>query len=1593
MVNSCLEIGLISLKDEKRKKKKKKEEISYGGGRLVGTMDHERGRTSRASSTSSLGREVRCACQYFQSDSLLPERRAMMLSRPSSRNEQKPTVTSGICEHEYEPVGAGRSPKTTGSAPVVRIIDTDVAPVADSDDSIDIRSKFTLGPRLDGDDVILPLDGRIEDSAMEGRELGSGDLSEEVETAQQFQDRLEERFLTAATPCTESRTDGEVNTSQVDSSAMEELPLRRGARGLPQKIRSQAGKLRSRLKNIQRPNFNFPIDRHRSPKDKSPEKSKSRSSDKSSEKSRTSEKLKKTTDKRSRMERIRASLPERPKFSFPDRPKFNLPDRPKFNFPQKSKFHLPERAKINLPKMPTRASFRFPNLPGRRKTPSLSEQQRQYSNESTAGSRKNIFDFSTVPRLFDKKSKGHSDYATSSPKDSRAQSSAESATLPRTKKPRATFGSRWTQRFTDIKFADDDEGPAAIETEKPWKHPGFEKPRLSLRGQESLEESEALPWEESDERRRSLQVEELPYDEDVKNDEITQRDILSRQPKIFHGDSEDSYELPQIDPRLYGDQDIEIEDSEKDREMYRVAFEPIDSRDYKKHMTTRDKEENKEEDMEEDEEGEEPIEDEEHMSSELEEDTSARSDREQQASSGSSCDRRRRGVIEEIDSDEFFLRQKGISQDDMHVGKYLTSEIRDALRTPINALAHEVIMVTPKPPQRPPRTRSFRKRKESLESFDTAPPIRPKRLFRRSEESDYDPNLQDNDDSISESRHKIVYHAESTALDLDRQEPLDDIVIVKPLRRKSKTSLRSSSLVPSEIIKESSPEPIQSLPPPVVPMRRKRRDQTMKFQDRNIRMNGVESCNGHYSPEERKEMPRPKSEPPMKPKVDDDYIESAPIPPKRLSRSRTTSIIQDDDRTSRGAESIPDMGYVEDEEIPDYNSKLDFSGYAVIEKREKPPRPPPPRKRKNHKFATTPRPSPPRRPTRNYSTLRPRSLPVENGFRIPQDNEVTSYVEIESEEEEEEEDHKNLVSGEVLSKMVGRPLPAPPRPPRSRKDRKSIQPNNIKSDLDTDNAQEFSAGMEVYASTQTDPLPDDLIIEEEITQAKLVVTPSRSGSQIMVSTERIPTPHYFKSSSPQAISHERIPSPTQDFYLRTSARSEPDIRGSRISVERETRIPEVPPLPTQAIYVDEVQRPRRKSPSVSREVEEQPERPLSRIVGIEEFEERLSTFLTNETLKIASLEVGDLKVDKLSVSNLEAHKISASEIDAIVVSATEFSGTKEEESVPIIPPSLLEELIAIRTQLELVSQAQDSHTYSESPIKIIDDSTTESTLIEGKSEIKRSSKVSTEETSQSTRLQLEPASKASESRELFSTQSFSSQEQQKILSSEPVIERSKENIKEKSSEIKREDKTDTKPSSRSGSPIRSGLRQTASPVRSLPPVISVTPDTPDAMHTFSETTEIKPQRAIITYSSDIESSERPPSPSSRPSTPLSRPISPPLQNQQFIAFSASQIPSQFFTLSSLQRNSHQITDEPSIIDMTQQLIRALRLAGKRAMRHFVNYVVSRVSQEESEAKIKEIELAICALLLIIAGLIIVCFGAPKTITHHHHWDYFNPPRL
>ncbi|KZC08268.1 PREDICTED: uncharacterized protein LOC107186641 [Dufourea novaeangliae] len=1629
----------------------------------------QRGRASRASSTSSLGREVRCGCQYYQSDSLLPERRAL-LGRPPSRTMQQPPAVR-CSEHEYEPIAAP-TPRPA-FAPVVRITDTDVMPVADSDESIDDRSR--LPPELtQAGDVRLPLDGKIEDNAMEGRELGEtgGDTSEEMETPQQLQDRLEERFLSAPTPGAESRTDGEVNTSQVDSLALEELPLRRGARGLPQRLKTQAGKLRTRLRNIQRPSFAF-ADK---PKPEKPRSASSGRSDRS------------RTEKRpSRMERIRSSFSDRPRFSLPNRPRFSLPDRSKFHLPERPKFNLPDRPKFNLKK----PNIRLPNALTRAKKPPSDEQR---STDSTIGSRRNIFDFSTYPRIFDKKSKTKGEYATSTPKDSRAQS-AESSTLPRAQKGAAQ---NWAQRFEETAYIDEDRSDAetAAERSRPWRHPSLEQPRLSIGvADEALA---SMPWEE---KRRQQQLQYTEYEESVETSD-RQAPPTSETSRTEGEESYDGERIELSEPRLYAERDRKerIEEDREDwvleKQMVEEDFRPIprsrsleevmrargdeqyegfamvDPRRYGVHKTPSEEEEEYEEEMEEDEEL---------------EPSSAQSDREQQHSSGSSCDRRRRGVIEEIDSDEFFLRESGLSQGDMNLGKYLTHEIRDALRAEAgNALADEDMM--PVPPQRPMRKRALRKQPpEGLaESYDALPPVRPKRdqnRVRRSESAD-EPYRER---TRSDSRHRVVYQAEDIQ-DLGPPEPLDDIVVVKPIRRKSRSSQRSQSQVPSEPTRPPSPTPPT---PPVVPTRRKRfRKDTLPSAERR---NGeaVPVCNGHTEwtgadsiPEKPMALPHTaldqlpieqvvymagdimttSEEQIQKRLQDDEYMEPAPVPPKRRSRSRGTSIAQDEDRTSHGAESLPEAGYVE-EDIPrdDIDFGRDLSGYAIIEKREKPPRPPPPR-RKKEKFATTPRTVMPKRPQRAYSTLGPgrtreSDMLSETFVETWETTESAPYIEIDSDDGEQ----KDLRSTDVLSKMQRRPLPAPPRPPRVRKERSL--------DRSTPVTQEFS--METTAATQTDPLPDDMVIEEEVTQAKLIVAPSRSGSQIMVSTERIPTvsapPVPPLPLSQQRSRKEEQTGPTYDT-VSLKAPSPP--RELETLEDRHLSAPHLEP---------------------SREEPARDEEALIRSIR--------SALLSDEPVRISNLEVGDLRVDRLSVSQIEAGKIIASEVDALVITASELKniGGGLEESVS---PSIIRELIAIRSHLETVaaSRVQDDQrrsieaterktdipvtdrhsipsrepqdqttTLRQSPAdpgdempsddqKVVNREVIEArdrkpsithTLTVAQVEIKEMPithhtisvvRVDSNDSDNIPSTHSSPVPKSIEDKPLrisdsetpLSLSTGTAKEPNvdeprasppsSIETAEPVTESGLPSERKQRSRSASEEQepiesippvefarlqgeprdrdsspdgcfpgTEQKPRksrSRSPSPIGIGrTRQTASPVRSLPPAISVTPDTPDTVMSHGiSSNETQPQRAIISYSSHAELSDRESQRESSQSPITSFPIS----GTHLIAFPVTEVPAHFLSLASPP--NQRTTVEPSVADSARQLLRVLRLAGIKAMRHFVGYVSSMAGVEETREKIREVELTLCALLLLIVCMLIFFFSNTRTVTHHHHWDYFNPPK-
>lgn len=67
--------------------------------------------------------------------------------------------------------------------------------------------------------------------------------------------------------------------------------------------------------------------------------------------------------------------------------------------------------------------------------------------------------------------------------------------------------------------------------------------------------------------------------------------------------------------------------------------------------------------------------------SDLQEVISLSDDCSRSAKDTKSLSEHRPGVIEEIDSDEFFLREKGLSRGDVHISNYLSSEIRDVFRS------------------------------------------------------------------------------------------------------------------------------------------------------------------------------------------------------------------------------------------------------------------------------------------------------------------------------------------------------------------------------------------------------------------------------------------------------------------------------------------------------------------------------------------------------------------------------------------------------------------------------------------------------------------------------------------------------------------------------------------------------------------------------------------------------------------------------------------------------------------------------------------------------------------------------------------------
>lgn len=277
-----------------------------------------------------------------------------------------------------------------------------------------------------------------EDEPMDDKELYNEEKDDDVTRAEALQKNIEERFF-VNTPSTVSRTECEVSTSQVDSSALENLPLKRDSRhknaeSLDHKIqqrikegtgklKTQAGKLKTKLQNIKasmpdKPKINLP----ERPKFKMPERPKFNLPDRS---------------KFTLPDRRKFSLPDRPKFkkiniseklSLGDRKKFTLPDRPKFNVPDLPKFKLPDRPKIYFSSLGRKKEYKIDTV----------------STESNSDIRNVVtldYETKTYPRLFNRKKKTVP-RTSSSPTLEREDTPPPVFTFTRVKKTTVTTGPR-----------------------------------------------------------------------------------------------------------------------------------------------------------------------------------------------------------------------------------------------------------------------------------------------------------------------------------------------------------------------------------------------------------------------------------------------------------------------------------------------------------------------------------------------------------------------------------------------------------------------------------------------------------------------------------------------------------------------------------------------------------------------------------------------------------------------------------------------------------------------------------------------------------------------------------------------------------------------------------------------------------------------------------------------------------------------------------------------------------------------------------------------------------------------------------------------
>ncbi|OWR54274.1 hypothetical protein KGM_208372 [Danaus plexippus plexippus] len=900
--------------------------------------------------------------------------------------------------------------------------------------------------------------------------------------------------------------------------------------------------------------------------------------------------------------------------------------------------------------------------------------------------------------------------------------------------------------------------------------------------------------------------------------------------------------------------------------------------------------------------------------------------------------------INELNNDEFFVRPRGISRENIQVREYLSDEIRQAFKIPKNVLAdmsnedqfnnkniyandpedHDIAL------DGQPISYSTEDINDRDDGYYTFPPVRPSRAKRKKKDAE---SIKYIDDSINASM-------QFSEVDLDLR-PTTDLHSIHEYAN-------------DDVIEYPDSMPIQSQTLPMPPRRKKK---SLKTGIRNTSLNDV-----NMYPAERWQSKHDGCDDIIVYRTEHEYIvpqadlsqgdvtEQSPLPPRRnRSRSSRTTSVCDDDRTSHGAESLILDAHIStaDNALSESDIQRESPGYATVDKGNFTPskgarrslsKTPPARRRKSNsserKYYTvsSQKSRMPDRPPRKKSST---SLMTLDSFTKESINgDQTQYVEIDR--SKMEDSHKDLKSGAIVSKMKDRPLPPPPRPPRGPKRKKlSQEEESQKSAL---NLSDYLDVVEIEVSTQTDPLPDDVdfefgiddnldlsmssslrdIIDEESILGKIhdkSITleadrrssrpASRSEKSLKLSDPKLG--EFSKSSlgktSPTVILVEkRVSSPTR-IDEKEVILTEASLTVQPIDID-DSQVPDVPPLPKSRDTLTSTIKPRTEP-----EIPES-EKTLDKIA-----ETNKDILLDN--LVTQRLQVRDLDVGRLNVSELQASKILVSDIEGMTLNVNELDSKSGHISITGIEfsQSVIDEIVKKFTEMStsIVPNTQIVDTQNiERPISREEETQTDT----------------------------------------------------------PLPDKKQENI------ISEEIKIDSLPSStaRSSEYIE---EITVPPQRPPPP--DLTPLLYSYLQDLTITSSLPHQQPILRerHYSDFH---EPQLPSPQPPTRRAK-RKPPVLHSESSSDDVKPRPSP------RRMPPPARTQEPTITEAGVQFLRVCQNSISRTFRNIVNTFTSYISGTQNK---HDMQVAMVIFLVLIAGLIMFGLSDSRTI-HHHHWEFFNPP--